>query len=140
MISNTLHDTIRAAAPGLRGRLVAGASLADLTWFRVGGPAEVLFTPADEEDLAALLAILDPAVPVTVIGLGSNLIVRDGGIPGVTVRLGGKAFGTVTIDGETIAPAPPCRTCASPRPPRRPPSTGSPSIAASPARWAGRCA
>lgn len=103
MISNTLHDTIRAAAPGLRGRLVAGASLADLTWFRVGGPAEVLFTPADEEDLATLLAILDPAVPVTVIGLGSNLIVRDGGIPGVTVRLGGKAFGTVTIDGETIA-------------------------------------
>ncbi|MCJ2026485.1 UDP-N-acetylmuramate dehydrogenase [Methylobacterium sp. J-067] len=99
----TLHDTIRAAAPGLRGRLVAGASLADLTWFRVGGPAEVLFTPADEEDLAALLAILDPAVPVTVIGLGSNLIVRDGGIPGVTVRLGGKAFATVTIDGETIS-------------------------------------
>jgi len=99
----SLHDTIRAAAPGLRGRLVAGASLADLTWFRVGGPAEVLFTPADEEDLAALLAILDSAVPVTVIGLGSNLIVRDGGIPGVTVRLGGKAFGTVTIDGETIS-------------------------------------
>lgn len=102
MTSNALHDTIRAAAPGLRGRLVAGASLADLTWFRVGGPAEVLFTPADEEDLAALLAVLDPAVPVTVIGLGSNLIVRDGGIPGVTVRLGGKAFGTVTVDGETI--------------------------------------
>lgn len=97
-----LHDTIRAAAPGLRGRLVAGASLADLTWFRVGGPAEVLFTPADEEDLATLLAALDPAVPVTVIGLGSNLIVRDGGIPGVTVRLGGKAFGSVAIDGETI--------------------------------------
>ena len=99
---NALHDTIRAAAPGLRGRLVAGASLADLTWFRVGGPAEVLFTPADEEDLAALLAVLDPSVPVTVIGLGSNLIVRDGGIPGVTVRLGGKAFGTIAVDGETI--------------------------------------
>lgn len=102
-MTQSLHDTIRAAAPGLRGRLVAGASLADLTWFRVGGPAEVLFTPADEEDLAALFAILDPAVPVTVIGLGSNLIVRDGGIPGVTVRLGGKAFGSVTVDGETIS-------------------------------------
>ena len=99
----SLHDTIRAAAPSLRGRLVAGANLADLTWFRVGGPAEVLFTPADEEDLAALLAALDPEMPVTVIGLGSNLIVRDGGIPGVTVRLGGKAFGTVSIDGDTIS-------------------------------------
>jgi UDP-N-acetylmuramate dehydrogenase len=98
----SLHDTLRAAAPTLRGRLVAGASLADLTWFRVGGPAEVLFTPADEEDLATLLAALDPAIPVTVIGLGSNLIVRDGGIPGVTVRLGGKAFGAVEIDGTRI--------------------------------------
>ncbi|GJD34308.1 UDP-N-acetylmuramate dehydrogenase [Methylobacterium aerolatum] len=102
MTSNVLHDTLRAAVPALRGRLVAGASLADLTWFRVGGPAEVLFTPADEEDLAVLLAALDPEVPVTVIGLGSNLIVRDGGIPGVTVRLGGKAFGSVEIDGTRL--------------------------------------
>lgn len=101
-MTERLHDTIRAVAPGLRGRLVTGASLADLTWFRVGGPAEVLFTPADEEDLAALLAGLDPEVPVTVIGLGSNLIVRDGGIPGVTVRLGGKAFGSVAVDGDTL--------------------------------------
>ncbi len=100
--SSGLIDQIRAAAPDLRGRLLAGQSLADLTWFRVGGPAEVLFSPADEEDLARLLAALDPSVPVTVIGLGSNLIVRDGGIPGVTVRLGGKAFGTVEIDGETL--------------------------------------
>ncbi|MDP4024265.1 UDP-N-acetylmuramate dehydrogenase [Methylobacterium sp. NEAU 140] len=97
-----LIDTLRAAAPGLRGRLIGQANLADLTWFRVGGPAEVLFTPADPEDLAGLLAVLDPAVPVTTIGLGSNLIVRDGGIPGVTVRLGGRAFGSVAVDGETV--------------------------------------
>ncbi|KQO93096.1 MAG: UDP-N-acetylmuramate dehydrogenase [Methylobacteriaceae bacterium] len=97
-----LIENIRAAAPDLRGRLLENQSLADLTWFRVGGPAQVLFTPADEADLSAFLAALDPSVPVTVIGLGSNLIVRDGGIPGVTIRLGGKAFGSVEIDGETI--------------------------------------
>jgi UDP-N-acetylmuramate dehydrogenase len=93
---------IRAAAPSLRGRLTANQSLADLTWFRVGGPAQVLFTPADDEDLSVLLAALDPEIPVTVIGLGSNLIVRDGGVPGVVVRLGGKAFGSVAIDGEHL--------------------------------------
>ncbi|GJE53709.1 MULTISPECIES: UDP-N-acetylmuramate dehydrogenase [Methylobacterium] len=98
----SLIDDIRAAAPALRGRLIANQSLADLTWFRVGGPAEVLFSPADEEDLALLLGALDPAVPVTVIGLGSNLIVRDGGIPGVTIRLGGKPFGSVAVDGDTL--------------------------------------
>lgn len=97
-----LIKKIRAAAPNLRGRLLEDQSLSDLTWFRVGGPAQVLFTPSDEEDLASLLAALDPSVPVTVIGLGSNLIVRDGGIPGVTIRLGGKAFGSVEIDGDTI--------------------------------------
>ena len=97
-----LIEKIRAAAPNLRGRLLENQSLADLTWFRVGGPAQVLFSPADEEDLSVFLAALDPSVPVTVIGLGSNLIVRDGGIPGVTIRLGGKAFGSVAIDGETI--------------------------------------
>ena len=93
---------LRAAAPNLRGRLLANQALSDLTWFRVGGPAQVLFTPADEEDLAALLGALDPEIPVTVIGLGSNLIVRDGGVPGVVIRLGGKAFGAVEIDGETL--------------------------------------
>ncbi|MBP2495149.1 UDP-N-acetylmuramate dehydrogenase [Methylobacterium sp. PvP062] len=98
----SLHDRIRAAAPDLRGRLLADQPLADLTWFRVGGPAEVLFTPADEEDLARLLATLDPDVPITVIGLGSNLIVRDGGVPGVVVRLGGKAFGSIAIDGDAL--------------------------------------
>ncbi|APX86587.1 UDP-N-acetylenolpyruvoylglucosamine reductase [Methylorubrum extorquens] len=102
MTAHSLIDAIRAAAPDLRGRLLENQSLADLTWFRVGGPAQVLFSPADEADLSAFLAALDPAVPVTVIGLGSNLIVRDGGIPGVTIRLGGKAFGSVEIDDETI--------------------------------------
>ncbi|MGU3536592.1 UDP-N-acetylmuramate dehydrogenase [Methylobacterium sp. A54F] len=97
-----LIPAIRASAPGLRGRLLANPSLADLTWFRVGGPAQVLFTPADEEDLALLLGALDPAVPVTVIGLGSNLIVRDGGVPGVVVRLGGRAFGEVAVDGDAL--------------------------------------
>ena len=98
----SLLDDIRAAAPTLRGRLLPNQSLADLTWFRVGGPAQVLFSPTDEDDLAALLAALEPSVPVTVIGLGSNLIVRDGGIPGVTIRLGGKPFGSVAVDGDTI--------------------------------------
>ncbi|AWI89684.1 UDP-N-acetylenolpyruvoylglucosamine reductase [Methylobacterium sp. DM1] len=97
-----LIETIRATAPNLRGRLLENQSLADLTWFRVGGPAQVLFSPADAEDLSQFLAALDPSVPVTVIGLGSNLIVRDGGIPGVTIRLGGKAFGSIEIDGETV--------------------------------------
>lgn len=101
-MTSNLTDAIRAAAPNLRGRLLENQSLADLTWFRVGGPAQVLFSPADEEDLSVFLAALDPAVPVTVIGLGSNLIVRDGGIPGVTIRLGGKAFGSIEIDGDSI--------------------------------------
>ena len=97
-----ITPAIRDRAPTLRGRLIANQPLSDLTWFRVGGPAQVLFTPADTEDLAALLAALDPELPVTVIGLGSNLIVRDGGVPGVVVRLGGKAFGSVAIDGEHL--------------------------------------
>ena len=94
---------LAALAPAaLRGRLLPDHPLADLTWFRVGGPADVLFTPADEEDLAAALAALPAEVPVTVIGLGSNLIVRDGGVPGLVIRLGGKAFGSIHVEGETI--------------------------------------
>ena len=93
---------IRSRAPALRGRLVANPSLADLTWFRVGGPAQVLFSPADEEDLSQLLAAVDPDLPVTVIGLGSNLIVRDGGVPGVVIRLGGKAFGSVEVEEDRL--------------------------------------
>ncbi len=97
-MSSDLAADLRASMPDLRGRLLAGASLADVTWFRVGGPAEVLFSPADEEDLAYFLPHLPAEVPVTVIGLGSNLIVRDGGVPGVVIRLAGKGFGTIAVE------------------------------------------
>ncbi|MEH3107413.1 MAG: UDP-N-acetylmuramate dehydrogenase [Sphingomonas fennica] len=86
-----------AATAGVRGRIDAGASLADFIWFRTGGPAERLFRPADAADLAAFLRTLDPAVPVLPIGVGSNLIVRDGGVPGVVVRLP-KAFAAVSVE------------------------------------------
>jgi UDP-N-acetylmuramate dehydrogenase len=82
--------------PPVRGRLVADAPLGPHTWFRVGGPAEVLFRPADAEDLAAFLSALPDGVAVTTIGVGSNLLVRDGGIPGVTVRLGRGFAGVET--------------------------------------------
>jgi UDP-N-acetylmuramate dehydrogenase len=87
--------------PPVRGRLTANAPVGPLTWFRVGGPAEVLFRPADEPDLADFLKLLDPNVPVTVIGVGSNLLVRDGGIPGVTIRLG-RGFADVGAHGDTV--------------------------------------
>jgi UDP-N-acetylmuramate dehydrogenase len=89
---------LRSKMPALRGRLLANQSLAELTWFRVGGPAQVLFMPEDEDDLAYLLANLPAEIPVIVVGLGSNLIVRDGGVPGVVVRLG-RGFGNVAIAG-----------------------------------------
>lgn len=82
------------ALPPVRGRLTEGAALAPLVWFKAGGHAEWLFEPKDADDLSAFLAALDPAVPVMALGLGSNLIVRDGGVPGVVVRLG-KAFARV---------------------------------------------
>ena len=82
------------ALPPVRGKLTHGAPLAPLVWFKSGGAAEWLFEPADTDDLANFLFALDPAVPVMGLGLGSNMIVRDGGVPGVVVRLG-KAFATV---------------------------------------------
>jgi UDP-N-acetylmuramate dehydrogenase len=88
---------LKAHVPQLRGRLLPNHSLAELTWFRVGGPAQVLFMPEDEADLAYLLAHLPTNIPVTVVGLGSNLIVRDGGVPGVVIRLG-RGFGSITIE------------------------------------------
>jgi UDP-N-acetylmuramate dehydrogenase len=97
-----LLPALKAAAPETRGRLLANQSLAEFTWFRVGGPAQVLFTPADEDDLAYFLAHLDAAIPVTVIGVGSNLIVRDGGIAGVVIRLAPKGFGAVIVNGDMI--------------------------------------
>ena len=91
-----------AVLPPVRGRLTAGAPLAPLVWFKAGGAAEWLFEPQDADDLAAFLRDLDPAVPVMALGLGSNLIVRDGGVPGVVVRLG-KAFARVApVDALTL--------------------------------------
>lgn len=90
-----------AAMPDLRGRLSANASLADVTWFRVGGPAQVLFTPADEADLAYFLKYRPGDVAVQVVGLGSNLLVRDGGVPGVVIRLG-RGFGEIKVDGQRL--------------------------------------
>jgi UDP-N-acetylmuramate dehydrogenase len=90
----------RPSLPQARGKLIEGAVLAPYTWFRVGGPADVLFLPEDETDLAGFLGALDPAIPVTALGVGSNLIVRDGGIPGVVIRLMGRAWGEVMKTGE----------------------------------------
>jgi UDP-N-acetylmuramate dehydrogenase len=102
-----LADQIRALAPELRGKLAADVALAPFTWFRVGGPAEALVSPADENDLAYFLTNLPRDIPVTIIGLGSNLIIRDGGVRGVVVRLGGRAFGAIetTADYRVIAGA-----------------------------------
>jgi len=107
MRAPALVDEVKARAPKLRGRLVAHAPIAEATWFRVGGAAEALFSPADEEDLAYVLSALPREVPVTTIALGSNLIVRDGGIEGLVIRLGGRAFGAVEIadDGRVAAGA-----------------------------------
>jgi len=88
---------LRAGMPDLRGRLVPDQPLAEFTWFRVGGPAQLLFMPEDEQDLSYFLAHLPAEIPVTVIGLGSNLIVRDGGVPGVVIRLG-RGFSNVTAE------------------------------------------
>jgi UDP-N-acetylmuramate dehydrogenase len=104
MRAPALVEEVKARAPKLRGRIVGDAPIAEATWFRVGGPAEALFSPADEDDLACLLSALPREIPVTTIGLGSNLIVRDGGIPGLVIRLGGRAFGAVEImDGSRLA-------------------------------------
>jgi len=89
------------ALPASRGKLTPDAPLAPLVWFKAGGPADWLFEPADLDDLRAFLAALPADVPVMALGLGSNMIVRDGGVPGVVVRLG-KAFGKVSADGETL--------------------------------------
>src|SRR6476661_2485502 len=93
--------SLKRNMPDVRGRLLPNQSLAELTWFRVGGPAQVLFMPEDESDLAYFLGVLPGDIPVTVVGLGSNLIVRDGGVAGVVVRLG-RGFNEVGVDGHQI--------------------------------------
>ena len=94
---------LKSVMPELRGRLLANQSLAELTWFRVGGPAQVLFTPSDEDDLAYFLAHLPGEVPVHVVGVGSNLIVRDGGISGVVIRLSPRGFGEAGAQGNVVS-------------------------------------
>jgi UDP-N-acetylmuramate dehydrogenase len=94
---------LKAAMPELRGRLLANQPLAELTWFRVGGPAQVLFTPADAEDLGYFLAHLPGEIAVTVVGVGSNLIVRDGGMPGVVIRLSPRGFGETRAEGDLVS-------------------------------------
>jgi UDP-N-acetylmuramate dehydrogenase len=96
-----LAPELKKNMPELRGRLLANQSLAELTWFRVGGPAQLLFMPEDEADLAYFLKNLDTDIPVTVIGLGSNLIVRDGGIAGAVIRLG-RGLSDVAVEGLNI--------------------------------------
>ncbi|GAB5375180.1 MAG: UDP-N-acetylmuramate dehydrogenase [Acuticoccus sp.] len=91
-----LAETLKAA---LRGRVEENAPLAPFTWFRVGGPADILVTPADEADLVALMKALPADVPVTVIGLASNTLVRDGGVRGVVLRLSPKGFGFAHAEG-----------------------------------------
>lgn len=88
---------LKAKLPSLRGRLTANAMMADITWFRVGGPAQVLFSPADEADLAYVLANIPRDLLTFVVGLGSNLLVRDGGVPGMVIRLG-RGFGDVKAE------------------------------------------
>lgn len=87
--------------PEVRGTLTPAKPLSDLTWLRVGGPAEVLFQPADEADLAEFLGALDPTTPVFPMGVGSNLIVRDGGLEGVVIRLG-RGFNGIAVEGQTV--------------------------------------
>ena len=95
----TTHSTPTLPMP--RGTLTPDRPLADLTWLRVGGPADWLFLPADEDDLAGFLGALDPQIPVFPLGVGSNLIVRDGGIRGVVIRLG-RGFNRIAVEGGRI--------------------------------------
>jgi len=96
-LESGLDAALAAITPNIRGRILRDAVLADITWFRAGGPAKVLFTPADEADLATFLMLLPHQIPVFVVGLGSNLLVRDGGYPGVIIRLG-KGFSDIAIE------------------------------------------
>ncbi|OQW57562.1 MAG: UDP-N-acetylenolpyruvoylglucosamine reductase [Proteobacteria bacterium HN_bin10] len=90
--------------PPVRGQLLRGEKLAPFTWFRVGGPADALFLPADEDDLGQFLAALPEAIPITVLGVGSNVIVRDGGVSGVVIRLAGRQFAQIVTDFDGVDP------------------------------------
>lgn len=95
------HALLQRLPKTTRGKLLPNAPLADQTWFRVGGPAEVLFKPADANDLAEFLAGCAANIPVTVLGVASNVLIRDGGVPGVVIRLG-PAFSMIKVSGHTL--------------------------------------
>lgn len=97
----TLLKKLDGRLSGLRGRMMPDTGMDKITWFRAGGPAQVLFQPADEEDLSAFLKAVPEEIPLLVVGIGSNLLVRDGGIPGFVVRLSAKGFGEVERVSET---------------------------------------
>jgi len=101
MMPAARSKSLLARLPAVQGRYTENADLARITWFRVGGPAEVMFRPTDRDDLARFLAGCPDDVPYTVIGVGSNLLVRDGGVPGVMIRLG-RAFADIKADGTDI--------------------------------------
>ena len=105
MHGQALIDKLGDRLAGLRGRITPNAEMDKITWFRAGGLAEALFQPADEEDLAAFLRALPEEIPVMVVGVGSNLLVRDGGIPGFVVRLSAKGFGEAEVTGPTTIKA-----------------------------------
>ena len=90
---------LKAQMPQLRGRLLANQSLATVSWFRTGGPAQAFYLPEDESDLIYFLQNVPPDIPLTTIGASSNLIIRDGGVPGVVVRLG-RGFNAVMIEDD----------------------------------------
>jgi UDP-N-acetylmuramate dehydrogenase len=99
MLFPDITADLKSLMPDLRGRLMANQSLAEFTWFRVGGPAQILFMPEDDNDLAYFLAHLPADIPLTIIGAGSNMIVSDGGVPGAGVRLG-RGFNDVTMEAD----------------------------------------
>lgn len=101
MAAERLPPNLTDRLPRVAGRIRANVALAPMTWFRVGGPAEILFRPADIEDLSAFLSACPADIPVTTLGVASNLLVRDGGLAGVVVRLGGE-FARVRIDGDRV--------------------------------------
>ena len=101
MSMTTASPSLLDVLPPVRGRYSENVSLANITWFRVGGPAEVMFRPVDHDDLVAFLKAKSPEIPVTVLGVGSNVLVRDGGIAGVVVRLG-RGFAEISINDDLV--------------------------------------
>jgi UDP-N-acetylmuramate dehydrogenase len=100
-MTSDMTQSILDKMPHLRGRLTVGATLARLSWFRTGGPAEVLFEPTDEEDLRTFLRHIPGSMPLNIIGVGSNLLVRDGGVKGAVIRLG-RGFSAIKVRGDVL--------------------------------------